>query len=154
MFTTLHYIVFQFPSSGKLLPNFDPTPKEEVTKPGFNSLQAGNSYQTIMGVIPHLQGGKKFQFPSSGKLLPNTTKGEAEVFIERPVSIPFKRETPTKQYWRTDTICDRSNSFNSLQAGNSYQTTKMETNFWHINLFQFPSSGKLLPNRHAGHNHV
>ena len=86
---------FQFPSNGKLLPNVGER-WSDFEGASFNSLQAGNSYQT-------------------------KSKAEAQK-RSQGVSIPFKRETPTKQKVRAILCKNGLPSFNSLQAGNSYQT--------------------------------
>ena len=164
---THRIITFQFPSSGKLLPNAT-SASSEGGLPSFNSLQAGNSYQTrhppapkvgsqvsipfkretptklAICVINIKSSLSKFQFPSSGKLLPNThIDSIASSTIEfqfpssgkllpnwrgdflmnpRKVSIPFKRETPTKHNSSSINNFRFQPGFNSLQAGNSYQT--------------------------------
>ena len=88
---------------------------------GFNSLQTGNSIQTItddssprrkIGKFQFPSNGKlhpnlfevavasmivvMFQFPSNGKLHPNSTCRLSVVKDILWVSIPFKRETPSK----------------------------------------------------------
>ena len=70
-------IMFQFPSSGKLLPNLFSVVGGADGHLCFNSLQAGNSYQTVFKRVFEDRGLYKFQFPSSGKLLPNELRGTA-----------------------------------------------------------------------------
>ena len=140
---------FQFPSSGKLLPNMNPLYCLSCTRMSFNSLQAGNFFQTLC-LTPYLGiDNAVFQFPSSGKLLPNTVVLVSLILVGC-VSIPFKRETSSKLEAGWGFHNGSTVGFNSLQAGNFFQTG----NTIHFQLkevkFQFPSSGKLLPNGCCG----
>ena len=115
----------------------------------FNSLQAGKSIQTNI---------------EEGLIIGGTE-----------VSIPFKRESPSKQSIELSLEALGGTCFNSLQAGKSIQTSeafeftvgnkevsipfkrespsKLEQ---HTNIgaadvvFQFPSSGKVHPNKMQG----
>ncbi len=64
-----------------------------------------------------------FQFPSSGKYLPNPEHLPEERSGKEKVSIPFEREIPSKP----------------IQKEERHVAVSV--------LFQFPSSGKYLPNR-------
>ena len=86
----------------------------------FNSLQAGNFFQTSR---------RRFLFYENSK-----------------VSIPFKRETSSKLGGVQSFPLERWFCFNSLQAGNFFQTTLTIRSSRAMISFQFPSSGKLLPN--------
>ena len=93
---------------------------------GFNSLQTGNSIQT-------------------------GPDGLRELGLELKVSIPFKRETPSKLQKRSTIWSTLEISFNSLQTGNSIQTEGLGEGFDNtIAMFQFPSNGKLHPNYRKG----
>ena len=168
----LFIYLFQFPSNGKLHPNLGNEESIEIKNSGF-------------------------QFPSNGKLHPNKLDGQGGRLYQVNVSIPFKRETPSKlsiinggnggfrpmfqfpsngklhpNIFPAETEFKWQPSFNSLQTGNSIQTTKrtplkrqitdcfnslqtgnsIQTRFplvfiWDISWwFQFPSNGKLHPN--------
>ncbi len=92
----LRNVSFQFPSSGKYLPN----PNRQRT---------------------HERQVLKFQFPSSGKYLPNLSVTSVRKTREKKVSIPFEREIPSKPVVLSNRSV-RLNSFNSLRAGNTFQT--------------------------------
>ena len=110
---------FQFPSSGKYHPKPSTWTNEEEEVTSFNSLQAGNTIQSRcweLGVTHRL----KFQFPSSGKYHPKKVVAVV-VLIGVLVSIPFKREIPSKEKGGIMTL-GKEISFNSLQAGNTIQS--------------------------------
>ena len=86
-----------------------------------------------------------FQFPSSGKVHPNLEDFVVEV-VDGGVSIPFKRESPSKREYDTNGLIIGNESFNSLQAGKSIQTLIGEFTKRGRIEFQFPSSGKVHPN--------
>ena len=95
-------------------------------------------------------GTSKFQFPSSGKLLPNSTPSSVTPVRILLVSIPFKRETPTKHILLVREVN------RAIRVSIPF---KRETPTKHkhkspppagLQEFQFPSSGKLLPNSVGG----
>ena len=189
--------VFQFPSNGKLLPNSPPrfhapSPPPSVSIPfkretssklpyrdrlprvqplRFNSLQTGNFFQTrlLASTLPRLH--LQFQFPSNGKLLPNFRIGTGFQGSNRYVSIPFKRETSSKQQaiegvgikpvlvsipFKRETSSKREVWGSGCKLVWVSIPFKRETSskpdIWaqylarlHLE-FQFPSNGKLLPN--------
>ena len=57
-------------------------------KQGFNSLQAGNSYQTESSGHFKVKSLVEFQFPSSGKLLPNLAEGADKEEIGKQFQFP------------------------------------------------------------------
>ena len=88
----------------------------------FNSLQTGNSIQTRKKRNISISTERQFQFPSNGKLHPNGHSGVEDNGLGQRVSIPFKRETPSKQEESMRLDMYPGSCFNSLQTGNSIQT--------------------------------
>ena len=116
-------IKFQFPSSGKLLPNRNrhvrcisharfQFPSSGKLLPNKRTLRISVSYMNVVSIPFKRETSSKlalercleyfqylFQFPSSGKLLPNSKSMELHG-LDQNVSIPFKRETSSKQGFR------------------------------------------------------
>ena len=62
----------------------------------------------------------QFQFPSNGKPYPKQDI-VVEVSDNDTVSIPFKRESISKDYYRDAVLEQLEDRFNSLQTGNHIQ---------------------------------
>ena len=93
-------IKFQFPSSGKLLPNFWNSQRQLGARNSFNSLQAGNSYQTRIESLHEMAVQVSIPFKRETPTKQFMYFGFGENPIQ--VSIPFKRETPTKRGMQVD----------------------------------------------------
>ena len=109
---------FQFPSNGKAYPKS--TPKQQSKESlCFNSLQTGKPIQRS---IPRLSLvlDTWFQFPSNGKAYPKIIWTTQKLMITQD-SIPFKRESLSKdcRWQRREWTCHRR--FNSLQTGKPIQ---------------------------------
>ena len=119
---------------------------KNVNEIGFNSLQTGKRIQSLLASIlllkmemlsfNSLQTGKRiqswcerrvcqqptFQFPSNGKAYPKQGPGFDSQQLHSFVSIPFKRESVSKDC-ETETDSDDSGcGFNSLQTGKRIQS--------------------------------
>ena len=138
--------LFQFPSNGKAYPKERGAETEQVIK-------------------------EVFQFPSNGKAYPKTSKSFPCGFLDLRVSIPFKRESISKEVGKTVRLTATGTGFNSLQTGKHIQSQikvrgsghnsqvsipfKREKHIqsvvdWIVFspgtlLFQFPSNGKAYP---------
>ena len=137
---------FQFPSNGKAYPKlvqYRNTPN--LVEFGFNSLQTGKHIQRGASLSydgahplfqfpsngkaypkgkgsPNLEKERVFQFPSNGKAYP---KFEASFFTSKSsdrVSIPFKRESISKDTYSEIKGLFNEISFNSLQTGKHIQS--------------------------------
>ena len=135
--------MFQFPSNGKPYPKGLPQDQFEPMM-SFNSLQTGNHIQSLHEHQRYRTESWLFQFPSNGKPYPKTTEQPAKRCLDSSVSIPFKRESISKEY-KKERDARRKKSFNSLQTGNHIQRQMART--WKISTskFQFPSNGKPYP---------
>ena len=165
----LNWSKFQFPSNGKVYPKIQRLITKGVAQNSFNSLQTGKYIQSITkpeevvieaefqfpsnGKVYPKSNGEKieefeltlFQFPSNGKVYP---KDSIVVFyiLKRIVSIPFKRESISKETPPSRRWPWMSYSFNSLQTGKYIQRLQRFFCTGQISTeFQFPSNGKVYP---------
>ena len=65
---------------------------------------------------------REFQFPSNGKVYPKILIGLTLSVLTVDVSIPFKRESVSKDQEVKVTIVKIEESFNSLQTGKCIQS--------------------------------
>ena len=130
-------VVFQFPSNGK------PYPKSKARKfgplfcDGFNSLQTGKHIQSEDG-LKIRKFLTEFQFPSNGKAYPKsfrTTQFRGLYFV----SIPFKRESISKDHPNHNQGKHGDYRFNSLQTGKHIQRC------WHSAVAQSYWCGVSIP---------
>ena len=116
---------FQFPSNGKVFPNFKHIP--EISLPMKVSIpfkREGLSEPTKSpSAVVYLD--NLFQFPSNGKVFPNRA-GRTTVCRTGRVSIPFKREGLSEHQGlpRLLPIYICTMGFNSLQTGRSFRTLR------------------------------
>ena len=161
--------MFQFPSSGKLLSNAIMVSLLATAAIGFNSLQAGNFFQTckkywrnVRGIrFNSLQAGNFFQTRIPGRDVKykwSFNSLQAGNFFQTwqfwfwlgigiAVSIPFKRETSFKRgpKWVLPGTHDK---FQFPSSGKLLSNKKIRLwNLMGIVTLQFPSSGKLLSNK-------
>ena len=90
--------------------------------PGFNSLQTGKPIQRSW-MFRQLSNRwvKWFQFPSNGKAYPKLVTDVVLTLIALLVSIPFKRESLSKEKFKSIEFCIGF-CFNSLQTGKPIQS--------------------------------
>ena len=86
---------------------------------------------------------KMFQFPSNGKVLWDKFSIRGDRWRFPKVSIPFKRESPLGQIYPIQGRMPKF-SFNSLQTGKSFGTVEIKIDLLNLEMFQFPSNGKVL----------
>ena len=135
----------------------------------FNSLQTGKYIQRKMPNIAQQFMNLKFQFPSNGKVYPKVPASTNYSMLKQ-VSIPFKRESISKEEKNAAVLSRPTLGFNSLQTGKYIQSTRccsvlsvrfrfnsLQTGKYiqrefiesialtHNEEFQFPSNGKVYP---------
>ena len=117
---------FQFPSTGKAYPKGRPQPRDwrsPCRRDRFNSLQPGKPIQRV-----------DLNLEIGG------------VHAEEIVSIPFNRESLSKDYIRAvGGGVGYDLSFNSLQTGKPIQSFSALARMLGRDVFQFPSTGKAYP---------
>ena len=159
---------FQFPSNGKVYPKFVNC-LNAIPKLSFNSLQTGKYIQRAETANTRADEAE-FQFPSNGKVYPKT-ECFCQVYILNLVSIPFKRESISKEgglghlrnnrhhkfqfpsngkvYPKLPTTSSKTapiKCFNSLQTGKYIQSSQRDPCTRPVTRkFQFPSNGKVYP---------
>ena len=116
---------FQFPSNGKVYPKRSRHRRKPTRRQRFNSLQTGKCIQSV----PQNQ----------------------EFVINRYVSIPFKRESVSKDTWRTIGMTARI-SFNSLQTGKCIQSLIDLIIKVRIACFNSLQTGKCIQRKKGGEN--
>ena len=112
--------MFQFPSNGKAYPKAKPEVKRSKRDTMFQFPSNGKAYPKVQG-RRKVSSEDKFQFPSNGKTYPKALNLFEKINPEPRVSIPFKRESLSKE-------CTEPPTSLSEQLG-----------------FQFPSNGKAYP---------
>ena len=125
------------------------SPREQSRKRRFNSLQTGKHIQSFeeypQGISTQVSIPFKresiskaefnaaevehaiewFPFPSNGKAYPKRSENHEAWRKHGTVSIPFKRESISKEIGDKEWIANRSKSFNSLQTGKHIQRRSM-----------------------------
>ena len=136
---------FQFPSNGKVSPKHDKFRKKCRFSLGFNSLQTGKCLQRGQTRSSRKWRTTSFNSLQTGKCIQSTGQS---VFCgeKRWVSIPFKRESVSKEENRTTTSSAMYvERFNSLQTGKCIQSRGFVKFIGAVKAFQFPSNGKVSP---------
>ena len=113
---------FQFPSNGKVYPKLkSPWQDEKNYKVSIPFKRESVSKGDIekMNLVPR---SIEFQFPSNGKVYPKTTETVSPVAVSSLVSIPFKRESVSKDSDIAQGLIGNVVSFNSLQTGKCIQS--------------------------------
>ena len=174
--TNLPPDTFQFPSNGKAYPKQSELSKYEYGFSRFNSLQTGKRIQSHPHPLDRW-GTERFQFPSNGKAYPKilrhwrkmmsyvcfnslqTGKRIQRSWFRPPcgdrsawVSIPFKRESVSKDYWIA-----RSSfwamKFQFPSNGKAYPKSALRSGcIVGVIVFQFPSNGKAYPKEGGVHH--
>ena len=87
---------------------------------GFNSLQTGKSIQSSAAAPPLHRAQNSFNSLQTGKSIQSLYDNLEAALRQIKVSIPFKRESLSKEMLKSSGAVSRS-SFNSLQTGKSIQ---------------------------------
>ena len=111
---------FQFPSNGKAYPKEYTNNQTGQVSLSFNSLQTGKRIQRPTTSTTGTPDDDVFQFPSNGKADPKQ-RCHAGRLRWGPVSIPFKRESGSKDVRAKASVNEVDEGFNSLQTGKHIQ---------------------------------
>ena len=158
--------VFPFPSNGKVSPKQQWNEEQYVYFSCFDSLPTGKRLQRALEGLAYANNGGfrfpsngkaspkpcfqvipiepyEFRFPSNGKASPKVVLRSDKPWLRRRVSIPFQRESVSKDWVVANWIT--SLGFDSLPLGKCLQRQSIRDYEIKKIKFRFPSNGKVSP---------